>query len=97
MELRNKTIFIISPQRWDGLRISKHHYALELSSRDNQVYFLEPVKKAERSGFDIQEVAPNLSKVTVTLKTPMVFRYRAYPVFESALKKAAFEGTGRNW
>ena len=40
--LRNKTILIISPQPWDHIAISKHHYANELAARNNTVYFLEP-------------------------------------------------------
>jgi hypothetical protein len=38
----NKRILLISPQKWDGLKVSKHHYAEELARRGNQVYFLEP-------------------------------------------------------
>lgn len=40
--LRNKTILVISPQPWDHLYISKHHYARELGRRGNRVYFLDP-------------------------------------------------------
>ena len=41
MELKNKTIFIISQQGWsDGIFISKHHYAIELAKRGNKVYFM---------------------------------------------------------
>jgi len=42
MELKNKTILIISPQQWDGLKLSKHHYAEELVKLGNKVYFLPP-------------------------------------------------------
>lgn len=41
MELKNKTIFIISQQGWsDGIYISKHHYAIELAKKGNKVYFM---------------------------------------------------------
>jgi glycosyltransferase involved in cell wall biosynthesis len=40
--LRNKTVFLISPERWGKMRISKHHYALELADRGCTVYFIEP-------------------------------------------------------
>jgi len=42
MELRNKTIFVLSPQSWDSLWISKHHYAIELAELKNEVYFFNP-------------------------------------------------------
>lgn len=36
-----KNILLISPEAWDHLFVSKHHYALELS-KNNKVYFLNP-------------------------------------------------------
>ena len=42
MELRGKRILIISPEKWNNLRLSKHHYAEELSWRDNEVFYLNP-------------------------------------------------------
>lgn len=40
--LSNKVVFLLSPERWGTMRISKHHYAIELAERGNQVYFVEP-------------------------------------------------------
>jgi hypothetical protein len=45
MKLEGKTILIISPQQWDGLRLSKHYYAEELVKLNNKVYFLPPPEK----------------------------------------------------
>ncbi|MDZ7647524.1 MAG: hypothetical protein U5K54_10320 [Cytophagales bacterium] len=42
MEFVGKRILIISPERWGINRISKHHYAIALARRGNQVYFLNP-------------------------------------------------------
>ena len=42
MELKNKTILIISPQPWSNMFVSKHHYAIELMRRGNTVFFLQP-------------------------------------------------------
>lgn len=39
---KDKTIFLLSPERWGGMRISKHHYAMELAGKGNDVYFIEP-------------------------------------------------------
>jgi glycosyltransferase involved in cell wall biosynthesis len=42
VELRNKTILILSPQMWGTMFLSKHHYACSLAKRGNRVYFLNP-------------------------------------------------------
>lgn len=41
--LTNKTILIISPQKWNHVFVSKHHYALTLAERGNKIYFLNPI------------------------------------------------------
>jgi len=40
--LRHKNILIISPERWEHLFVSKHHYAIELAKNNNKVFFLNP-------------------------------------------------------
>jgi glycosyltransferase involved in cell wall biosynthesis len=42
MMLINKSILIVSPEPWDHLFVSKHHYAIHLAARGNQVFFLNP-------------------------------------------------------
>lgn len=41
MKIENKTIVIISPDLWNALPVSKHHYAKELA-KTNKVYFINP-------------------------------------------------------
>lgn len=55
MKLINKRILILSPQKWDGLFVSKHHYAIELAKKGNQVYFLGPPDK--NSSLELQPTA----------------------------------------
>lgn len=45
MQLRNKSVLLISPEPWDHIFISKHHYAVSLGRRNNQVFFLNPPGK----------------------------------------------------
>lgn len=55
MALSNKTILIISPEPWDHIFVSKHHYAVTLSKRGNKVYFLSPPPgdyKVEKTAFE---------------------------------------------
>ncbi len=40
LELKNKTIIIISQEDWGDMFISKHHYAIELSKRGNKVFYI---------------------------------------------------------
>ncbi len=42
MELKHKTILLISPESWGDSYVSKHHYANELVKRGNDVFFLNP-------------------------------------------------------
>lgn len=44
MELRGKNILIISPEGWRGLHMSKHHVALGLVARGNNVFWWGPVR-----------------------------------------------------
>ena len=40
--LKNKKVLILSPQGWGKMRISKHHYALQLAAQGNEVCFVNP-------------------------------------------------------
>lgn len=40
--LTGKKIWILSPQSWGNMFISKHHYAIELAKAGNTVYFIQP-------------------------------------------------------
>ncbi len=42
MPMVNKTILIISPEPWDHIFVSKHHYAFHLAELGNKVFFLNP-------------------------------------------------------
>ena len=42
MGLENKTILLISPERWGVNYVSKHHYAIELADKGCRVFFLDP-------------------------------------------------------
>lgn len=48
MRLTNKNILIVSPEPWNHIFVSKHHYAIHLAERNNTVYFLNPPDKFEK-------------------------------------------------
>ncbi len=49
--LTNKTIFIISQQKWGNMRVSKHHYAIQLSKNGNRVFFIDPPDLSLKENF----------------------------------------------
>lgn len=42
MELTAKNILLVSPEPWNHVFVSKHHYAIHLAQKGNQVFFLDP-------------------------------------------------------
>ncbi|MCV9388804.1 hypothetical protein [Reichenbachiella ulvae] len=42
MKLTGKNILLISPEPWEHINVSKHHYARHLAQRGNQVVFANP-------------------------------------------------------
>jgi len=85
--LRNKTVYLISPERWGKMRISKHHYALELADRGCTVYFIEP-PTLETRGVIIRPTADHPRVHVVTYK-PVFRGERFLPdfVFEWLLRR----------
>lgn len=76
--LNNKTILIISPNSWDFLHVSKHHYAKELTRQKNKVYFLNTPSNA----FEIKVITENLSVIDYKSKFKGT---KYYPQFISAI------------
>lgn len=55
----NKKILIISPESWDFIKVSKHHYAQIFASKGNTVYFLNPPDE-KTTGISCKKVSQNL-------------------------------------
>lgn len=85
--LRNKTVYLISPERWGKMRISKHHYALELADRGCTVYFIEP-PTLETKGVTIRSTTDHPRVYVVTYK-PVFRGERFLPslIFEWLLRR----------
>ena len=69
MKLENKVIWILSPNRWGKMKVSKHHYALTLADRNNTVYFIEP-PSLEEKGIRIRKLDGN-DKVFIVSYRPL--------------------------
>jgi hypothetical protein len=91
MDLKNKTILILSPQRWGKMFISKHHYAIALANRGNKVYFLNPPDDPipAEGGIVIKEsgIHQNLKLVEQKLYFPYNLKFHALPVFHLLMRR----------
>lgn len=85
--LRDKTVYLISPERWGKMRISKHHYALELADRGCTVYFIEP-PTLDTQGVTIRQTDDHPRVYVVTYK-PVFRGERFLPavIFEWLLRR----------
>lgn len=91
MELRNKSILIISQQDWGEMFISKNHYALELSRRGNKVFYLPgPDQRNKLQPGEVKVSAlghDNLFNVEHRLPFPYVLKFKARFLYDVLLKK----------
>ncbi len=93
--LKGKTILVISPQAWGDMLISKHHYALELARRGNQVYFLNPPdndhwnmrSQDKRIQIRVSKANPNLYLVGQVLYFPYLLKFHARGIYNLLIKK----------
>jgi glycosyltransferase involved in cell wall biosynthesis len=69
-----KNVLIISPEPWDHLFISKHHYAIELS-QNNKVFFLNP------PGSDFQVKSTRYNNLYEITYTAFAYGLRFFPGF----------------
>jgi len=52
---QQKSILIVSPEAWDFIKVSKHHYAVELVRSGNRVFFLNPPDASNHRDLSIAE------------------------------------------
>ncbi|MFT3846484.1 MAG: hypothetical protein QM725_15610 [Lacibacter sp.] len=92
---RDKTVFILSPERWGTMKVSKHHYALELARQNCLVYFIEPPQLSTK-GIEIKSCADHPRIQLVSYKPvfrakrflpAFVFRFLLYRQVQLLLKK----------
>jgi hypothetical protein len=91
--LTNKVILIISPQSWGKMMLAKHHYALELAKKGNQVYYLNPPDNFSRSWNKNRiKIAPvpgqsNLFVIDQQLYFPYKLKFHFRSIYDVLIKK----------
>lgn len=87
----DRTIFVISPQPWDGFKVSKHHYASRLAEMGHRVFFFNPPRSDGVSGRI--EIAPTdiagVSQVSYRTFFPYRLKFRFRPVFDRLMRLQA--------
>ena len=89
--MNNQRVFILSPQHWGTMFLSKHHYAIELAKMGNQVYFVnppEPSWKWGKSQFEIIETEfQGLFLVDQQLNMPYNLKFHLELLFHFFMKR----------
>jgi glycosyltransferase involved in cell wall biosynthesis len=77
-----RTALIISPQPWEHLQISKHHYARELASCGVEVYFLDPPSSWVTALCIVDSGVPNIRVVRYPAPCYQRLRFHVRPVYD---------------
>jgi glycosyltransferase involved in cell wall biosynthesis len=91
--LSNKVILILTPQSWGAMKLAKHHYAMELAKRGNDVYYLNPPDNHHWSWssnrIKINPVAdhPNLFVIDQQLYFPYKLKFHSRKLYDKLIKK----------
>jgi hypothetical protein len=83
MDLKGKTILILSPQKWGNMFLAKHHYAIELARNGNYVYFLNPPQIEIRKGTVVvkSSTESNLFLINHSLRFSYKIKFRCIWLF----------------
>ena len=84
-------ILIISPQNWGKMRISKHHYAIELALLGHQVFYLEPLvaswKMSKRRIESRESGSENLKLISHEINFPYNLKFHFPTMYRVLMKK----------
>src|SRR5438105_1732166 len=83
----NRVIIILSPQPWNYLFISKHHYARELS-KNNSVYYIGPPSNGRKFIFSCacEDANQQLKIVSYTVPSPDWLRFKLPGLYKKVVR-----------
>jgi glycosyltransferase involved in cell wall biosynthesis len=87
--LEGQKVLLISPQPWNHIHLSKHHYAMELARQGNEVFFLGPPEDHAGPRIIVEAVpdVPRLNIVRYRLGIPPAVRIHMRPMFDLLLRR----------
>jgi hypothetical protein len=99
--LTGKVVLILTPQSWGDILLAKHHYALELAKRGNEVYFLNPPdnhhwswrKRQKRISIEPLSDHPNLFIIHQELYFPYGLKFHSRYLYNLLIKKQIWQIT----
>jgi hypothetical protein len=85
LTFKDKVIVILSPQPWNYLYISKHHYAKELSKK-NTIYFISPPTHKWNQTHTIKTIEKRLFVVEYSVSIPQIVKFKFPSFFKICIK-----------
>ncbi len=83
-------VLLISPQHWGTMRVTKHHYAVELAKLGHEVYFLEPTDASwqwNSSSFELKPSdAQGVILVRQKINVPYNIKFHAKGIYDRFIK-----------
>ena len=84
-------VLLISPQHWGIMRVTKHHYAIELAKLGHEVFFLEPTEaswKWNQTSFVItQSDAEGVKLVKQQINVPYNLKFHMKRLYDWFIKR----------
>lgn len=84
-------VLLISPQHWGTMRVTKHHYAIELAKLGNEVYFLEPTEASWKWNSSAFELSPSDAKGVILvgqkINVPYNLKFHTKGLFDWFIKR----------
>jgi glycosyltransferase involved in cell wall biosynthesis len=90
LDLKMK-VLLISPQHWGTMRVTKHHYAIELAKLGHEVFFLEPTEaswKWNKTSFSITPTdAEGVKLLKQQINIPYNLKFHSKRLFDWFIKR----------
>ncbi len=84
-------VLLISPQHWGTMRVTKHHYAIELAKLGHEVFFLEPTEASWKWNKTAFEISPSDIKgiqiVRQNINVPYNLKFHSKGLFDWFIKR----------
>ena len=81
----DKVIYVLAPQSWGHIKVSKHHYAHELA-KTNTVYYISAPTYGKRLSHTVVQIEKNLAVIEYAIPLPGWFRFKLPLLYKTLLR-----------